>query len=362
MKYLKFTKPVLGFLMIVSFFLSCKPRQRSPGYESLKSTPIRDMVLIYDGGAHRTIKWDKNHFAPYVSLENKRGKTDWLFDGFLFLEIHDGTRGFASYYKDLAARKIEWTKLVDNYFTEGNAIMALNDHITDVLANNKIAKYKKRKIVITLPEPIPNQKDWGEINGNVMDFSRQADRLTACKWFVDYVIESFKRANPNNLELAGFYWVAEEATNSRDLVKDVSSYVNAKGHQLYWIPYFNSDGYNEWEKLGFNQAFYQPNYFFKEDRQISQIETACEDALKYGMSMEMEFDDRALSSNGWGYRMRDYIRTFDKYKVWDTMEVAYYQGGDAFYKLYHSANPDDKELYYYLANIIAKRQKIRNLR
>ena len=90
---------------------------------------------------------------------------------------------------------------------------------------------------------------------------------------------------------------------------------------------------------------------------ISQIEKACEDALKYGMSMEMEFDDRALAKNGWGYRMRDYIRVFDEYKVWDTMEVAYYQGGDAFYKLFHSDNPEDNELYNYLAEIIAKRQK-----
>ena len=63
---------------------------------------IRDMVLIYDGGAHRTIRWDKEHFTPYVSVKNENGTTDWLFDGFLFLEIHDGTRGFASYHEDLA--------------------------------------------------------------------------------------------------------------------------------------------------------------------------------------------------------------------------------------------------------------------
>lgn len=315
------------------------------------------MVLIYDGGAHRDIKWDKDHFAPYVSLENDKGAKDWLFDGFLFLEIHDGTRGFASYYKELPARKIEWTNLVDNYFRDGNAIMALNDQIEETLNKSTKKSFTKRKIVVTVPEPIPNQTDWGEINGKQMDFSKQEDRLAACKWFIDYVIESFNKANPENLDLAGFYWVAEEATNSRDLVTDVIEYSNSKGHKLYWIPYFNSDGFNEWEKLGFNQAFYQPNYFFNEDRQISQIEKACEDALKYGMSMEMEFDDRALAKNGWGYRMRDYIRVFDEYKVWDTMEVAYYQGGDAFYKLFHSDNPEDNELYNYLAEIIAKRQK-----
>lgn len=346
----KFARHLLLLLLSASAltFQSCT---------TTKSTTIRDMILIYDGGAHRSIKWDKDHFAPYVSLENEKGSKDWLFDGFLFLEIHDGTRGFASYYKDLAARKVEWTNLVDNYFREGNAIMALNDQIAEVLDKSTKKSFSKRKIVVTVPEPIPNQTDWGEINGKQMDFSKQEDRLAACKWFMDYVIESFNKANPKHLELAGFYWVAEEATNSRDLVKDVADYSNEKGHKLYWIPYFNSDGYNEWEELGFDQAFYQPNYFFKDDRPISQIEQACENALKYGMSMEMEFDDRALAKHGWGYRMKDYIRVFDEYNVWDTMEVAYYQGGDAFYKLFYSDNSEDNELYMQLARIIAKRQK-----
>lgn len=348
---LKFLHKHTLLLLIITagfIFQSCSQKQ---------DLTIRDMVLIYDGGAHRSIQWDKEHFAPYVSLENEESKVDWLFDGFLFLEIHDGTRGFASYYKDLAARKVEWTALIDNYFREGNAIMALNSQISDMRDISSSKKYSKRKIVLTVPEPIPNQTDWGMINDKEMDFSKQEDRLEAVKWYIDYAVESFDKANPSNLELAGFYWVAEEATNSRDLVNQVADYANEKGGKLYWIPYFNSDGFNEWEELGFDQAFYQPNYFFSEDRPISQIEKACEDAMKYGMSMEMEFDDRALAKHGWGYRMKDYIRIFDQYEVWDKMEVAYYQGGDAFYKLYHSNDPQDNELYMKLAKIIADRQK-----
>lgn len=349
---LKITRKLILPLLLLSvgfIFQSCTAK---------KSLTIRDMVLIYDGGAHRNIKWDKEHFAPYVSLDNENGKKDWLFDGFLFLEIHDGTRGFATGYKKLAARKVEWANLIDNYFRDGNAIMALNSQVSEVLENSSTKKYSKRKVVITVPEPIPNQADWGEIDGKTMDFSIKEDRMEAIKWFIDYAKESFKKANPKYLELAGFYWVAEEATNSRDLVKDVADYTNKHGCKLYWIPYYNSDGFNEWEKLGFDQAFYQPNYFFSEERPISQIKKACEDALKYGMSMEMEFDERALAKSGWGYRMKDYIRIFEEYKVWDKMEVAYYQGGDAFYKLYHSANPEDNQLYMQLAKIIAKRQRM----
>jgi len=55
--------------------------------------------------------------------------------------------------------------------------------------------------------------------------------------------------------------------------------------------------------------------------------------------------------------MKDFIQVFEQYEVWDKMEVANYQGGDAFYKLSHSSNPVDNELYMQLANIIANRQK-----
>ena len=159
----------LSLLLITTGFMiqSCTSQQ---------DLTVRDMVLIYEGGAHRSIKWDKDHFAPYVSLEREDGTRDWLFDGFLFLEIHDGTRGFASGYKDLATRKVEWTNLIDTYFREGNAIMALNDQIAEVLETKSAKNFTKRKVVITVPEPIPNQTDWGEIDGKAMDFSKQEDQ------------------------------------------------------------------------------------------------------------------------------------------------------------------------------------------
>ncbi|MDD4115874.1 MAG: DUF4855 domain-containing protein, partial [Massilibacteroides sp.] len=141
-----------------------------------------------------------------------------------------------------------------------------------------------------------------------------------------------------------------------DLAKDVSNYIHEKGYNFYWIPYFRSDGHAEWEKLGFDRAYYQPNYFFKDDIPISQIEETCQTAIDNGMSLEMEFDERALAKTGWGYRLEDYIRVFGNFGALDSMSIAYYQGGDAFYRLYHSENKEDNKLYHKLANIIAKRK------
>ena len=125
----------------------------------------RDMVLIYSGGQHRSHVWNKDKLTPYVSMEDEKGNFHWLFDGFLFLEIHNGNgRGFASYYQKQAARKLEWKKLLDDYFTPGLNICALNDAIEAARKENP-KNFTKRKIVLGMPEPIPNVDYWGGIDG-----------------------------------------------------------------------------------------------------------------------------------------------------------------------------------------------------
>ncbi len=321
----------------------------------------KDMVLIYAGGAHRKV-WDKEKFAPYVSMKNEKGKPQWLFDGFLFLEITNGQgRGFASYYEKKGARKQEWTKLIEDYFTPGKIICALNESIGDARRINP-KKFSKKKVVIGLPEPIPNQKDWGEAGGKSLDFSKADDRLTACQWFVDYAISKFNEAHLDNLELSGFYWIAEEATNSRDLAHKVGDYVRSKDLNFNWIPYFKSDGFKEWRTLGFDIAYLQPNYFFNEKVPLQRLDDACKLAAENGMCMEMEFDERALKEKGFGYRLEDYMNAFDKHDVFKYLPIAYYQGNTAFYDLFHSNVPEDNQLYLKLANRIAERQKMKKLK
>lgn len=254
---------------IVAGFCSCKSPTTGSDTDAAEQTgvktgEIRDMVLIYNGGAHRTVVWNEEKFEPYVSaLDADRETNNWLFDGFLFLEIHDGTHSFASGYRPTPARKEHWIGLMEGYMTNGNGIKALNSCLEKAKKKCK-DPLRKRKIVISLPEPIPNQKDWGELDGKQLDFSNDGDRITACKWYIDYIIRQFKTADMKNVELAGFYWLAEEATNTRTFVNEVADYIHSKKYSFYWIPYFNSDGYNEWKSLGFDQAFLQPNHFFND--------------------------------------------------------------------------------------------------
>lgn len=315
-----------------------------------------DLVLIYDGGVHRSIHWNKEHFAPYVSAKVE-GEENWLFDGFLFLEIHDGQgRGFASGYQSLAARKTEWENLLENYFAKGNGIHALNEQIKEIQKAGRVTgEFEKRKVVLCIPEPIPNQIDWGQLDGRPLQFFKKEDRIDACKWYIDYAEQLFENASFEYVELVGFYWLAEEATNSRNLARDVADYVYEKEYDFYWIPYFNSDGYSEWRNLGFNVPYYQPNYFFNESIPYSRLQEACDRGHKFQMNMEIEFDERALNDNGWGYRLMDYLDVYEKNGFFDSLKVAYYQGGDAFYKLSQSEKQDDFALYQRIVQLITRR-------
>ena len=164
----------------------------SCGGSKVGRAPVRDLVLIYDGGEHRTVKWNAGQFADYVATD---GETpEWLFDGFLFLEIHSGTGlSYASGYTPTPARKQDWITLIDKYLTPGRDIAALNECV-GTMRERIPGPFHRRKIVLSLPEPIPGQTDWGEIDGRNLDFNDDADRTAACIWYIDLLIERFTAA------------------------------------------------------------------------------------------------------------------------------------------------------------------------
>ncbi|MBQ8098247.1 MAG: DUF4855 domain-containing protein [Bacteroidaceae bacterium] len=355
-------KIILTILLLMGLAAPLSAQDASTAANSLPTSPsgyapkgsISDMVLIYHGGTHRKETWDPELFKPYVYAERDGGKGDWLWDGFLFLEIFDGQRcGFASGYRPTPATKADWLMLLDKLFTPGHAIYGLDLCIQQ--AQKVCGKLpKKRQIVIALPEPIPNQKNWGEIDGRALDFSVTADRIAACKWYIDRIVERFKQAKLKNVELAGYYWLAEEATNTRDFVSTIADYIHLGKKQFYWIPYFMSDGYSTWRELGFDKAYLQPNHFFNDKIPDSRIDEACRLGQKYHMSMEFEFDRNALDKSA--SRMEAYIDGFERNGVFRETDLAYYQGGDGVWALFHG-NADNRALYYRLANLIAERQK-----
>lgn len=318
---------------------------------------IVDMVLIYHGGTAR-LPYTKEQIKPYVYRDNPDGGIDWLFDGFLFLEFrtYQGHAYIQEFFnrEPNRARKREWQWLLDKNFELGKGISALNS-VLDSLSNEGFTPQRKRKVVISLPEPMSGQKDWGELNGNLLDFSVDGDRLLALKWYIDETVKKFNSGGYNHLELAGFYWTKENDELTERLIQPVSDYLNNQNYILNWIPNWGPNRGKNWRNYNFNAAYIQPNTFFSSGSS-SKLPIVCTYASLYKMGLEVEFD-WDISKPAYVQKLHDYFDAFEKYKVLEKSAIAYYEGGRVFYTLSKDEGELQKAVFKRLCDIIAERQR-----
>ena len=343
----------------------------------VKDVTASDIVLFYAGGQVGGYV-DTDYVRDYVSYIDRDGNENWLFTGFLLLQIRDVGENsarvtFTPGMKDIdgtylqSATQADWMKLIDYYFSEGHCVDAI-DRVVEEAVQRMGRPARKHQVIISIPDPMPYKYPmsklggtayWGIVDGKVTDFSKDEDRFAACRWFVDEVISRFRCGKYKNVELAGFYWITEEAQAGGSLLPEISRYVHSRGYSLTWIPYFQAPGYARWKEMGFDKAWYQPNYFFYNVPE-TQLETACGQALANGMAMEMEFDERANAVPAWGkeslaYKLRAYMDAFKEFGPWEKCQLAYYQGTKALRSLKDSSDPRDIVLYQDLCDFIAKR-------
>ncbi len=332
--------------------------------------PPNDMVLIYGGAGHRK-DYTQEEIDTYVRYTNRDGKQSWMFDGFLLLEIFDLKNdisyvyGYKKYGHFLpSALQKDW-KHVLNYYMCKDGILDMIEHSIREGIKQMGKPDKKRQIYIGIPEPIVHlygddtkttTKYWGFVDGKFLDFSDDAQRLEACKWYIDTARKMFKSKKYKNLELSGFYWVAEDSNTTHQLIKSTGEYLKKEGFAHVWIPYFNAPGYDKWNEYGFTLAYHQPNYFFQNKLTSDRVTTAINMAKKAGLHMEMEFDERALEGQGgFGQRLRDYMRLFKEGGAWENMCLTYYQSNKALHDLKVSGNEKDKALYYDFCDFVTLR-------
>lgn len=349
------TLKILGFSSLLAAGLAFGSPAAAQSYQT--ADDVQDLALIYQGGSHR-LDWTVDEFRPYVVHEFADGTKDWLFDGFLFLEFKNGSgRHYTVGYEKLNARKGEWAWLLDRIFEQGKSLSALDACITEEIAELGKPGFK-HQIVLGLPEAILDQKDWGELDGRVLDFSKEEDQLAATRWYIDELMKRFKAAKYKNLELSGFYWVAETNSHCGELTVPISEYIHSLGKLFYWIPYWQSKGAGEWKALGFDVAYQQPNHFFNHSIPDSRLDDACAFAREHGMAMEFEFDEKATADreNSSYARMKAYIDHFEKNDVFNSSALAYYCGNRGVLTLHESKNPADHALMDRLARLIQMRR------
>ncbi|MGE8292228.1 MAG: DUF4855 domain-containing protein [Sphingobacterium sp.] len=322
---------------------------------------ISDMALIYHGGSQR-IANNNEQMKPYVFRDNG-GKPEFLFDSFLFLEITTTLNGqLYDFGVEVPYAKVpgkaEWIWLLDQTFAEGRGPDAI-EHTIDSLVQKGYAPPTKRKVVFSIPNPIYGNKSWGMIDNKAMDMSKLEDRFKAARWYVEQVQERWKKKNYKYIELEGYYWVHEtiDSHNQDDvLIKQVSDLVKSEKKDFVWIPYNWAEGAERWKEMGFTRAYQQPNYFFDLKSELWILQRGIDFAKEKGLQLEFEFDDR-VSEEGYRKHFYDYVEKFEESGVWDNQEVAYYEGGGAWYRMSISKKTEMMKMAKTLGDIIVERQK-----
>ena len=343
-------------LLMIGVFITTEVCAQPPRGGYLQ-TDIRDLVLIYQGGVHR-MDFTVDQLRPYIVHENRFGKRDWLFDGFLFLEFDSG-KGFSFELRASAplAKKEDWAWLIDRHFASGKGISALDECVGQEIEKMGAPSFR-HKVVIGLPEPPLGQKDWGELDGRKLDFSNDSDRILACKWYIDLLYNRFQKMGYKNIDLSGFYWMSEKALQSRPVTKALGEYIHEKEKLFYWIPYYTAQGYSEWKESGFDAAYIQPTYFWNKKIKDDRVDRACELAYTYHMGLEMEFDMAASvkSKNQLRDRGLHYMESFRKNGVYRSSSIAYYEGGAGVYNFSKATELEDRIFIDTLAWFIQQRR------
>lgn len=350
----------LGLLAIAGLFtfvVGCKKSTTPPETTIPSVSRTSDMVLIYYGGQQRPV-YNTSQLKHYIFRENG-DQFDWLFDNFLFLEIKADINGKAYDFGSatsytLKPTKAEWEWLIYKNFSSTYGPSAI-EKVLDSLDRKGHKVPSKRKITFGIPAPIIGTQ-WGAIDKQELDFNKNEDRLKAVKWYVDQTIAQFKAKNYKYLELDGFYWIPESASTDLPMMKLAVDYVHQTNHKIYWIPYNYAPNADKWKEAGFDIAYQQSNYFFELDKSIYIMSRALNFAKDNGMSMEMEFNAKIFQP-GFLKLFYDYIDLYDKYGVWDSPSVAYYEGGGAWMQMATTKDPDVFKAYNDLADIVARRQK-----
>lgn len=390
-------------------------------YESARTAvpALADMTLCYGGDPERVpYAWTKERWRSHAVYTDADGNDHWFFDSFLALETattHGGNRYIYSIANTstYSAGRAQWEQQLDYWFDSTNGFQALDDCIDEAIATAGPYPHK-RYVVFSLPDPIycrqfedksSSTTYWGSINGVTLDFRYTEERIKAYKWMINQVRARFAAKNYKHIELAGFYILSENLSETYNgqykefttVLPAVGQYCKDLHEGLYWIPYGYSistatpghdNAIKNWEQYKFTAAVLQPNIYWDDTRR--DWEKTCKTFISdEGLGMELEFEG-SHGEGGWSTpgdltrtnasiletlrtnnapdgtakgqpnpqatrnknRFRAYMTNCKEYYIYGNRMVVLYSGTNGLHELATSTDAADKTLYYELGEFI----------
>lgn len=343
-------RPGTLITILMVFYLGSSPvAARTAAAQTL---PPR-WILVYAGGVGRPSYSVHDFVHMMTALDTSGTPAKWLMTGAMFLDIRAASgRGFATWAIKPRANGADWEAYVDSLLGANGVITRLDSAVG--LAEASIgALGHPYPVVVMIPYPDPAE-DSMIFQGVTYQPSRGGDRLSLVHAYVDDVRSEFSKRRYRHVTLQAFYWLNEAIPTAADRVflPSLSAVIHKEGFQFYWIPYYRSPGSDRWRSLGFDQAWYQPNYFFHLDVGMLRVDSAMRTADSLGLGIELEFDGRLLTSPAFASRLTPYIATLRLHPDLLSRPIALYDGGGGLLELAVTKDPRIRSIYDSLVAVL----------
>ena len=331
--------------LIASFPVATLAAQSSP-------LPTR-WILTYAGGPKRP-KYTVDDYVHMISVVDTQGlPLSWLGTGVLYLEVWASSgRAFATWAEHPWANGSDWQTYLDTLFKSGANLTRLDSAVSAV--SGRIGSLGSAfPVAVMIPYP-DTAIDTLRFGGRLYHPGVPSDRLALVGAWVDSVTTRFRASHYRNLELTGIYWLQEQASHGDvSFLPQVAAAVHEHSLKFLWIPYYMSNGYWRWRELGFDEAWYQPNYFFQLRAGPLRADTAMHVADSLGMGIELEFDGRLISDGRYENRLLPYIIGLWMHPDLRARPVAIYDGAGALLDASRSRDARIHDAYEQLVDALA---------
>ena len=344
--------PVVG-LVGVGAFLATRPL-----LGQAPSRPSR-WVLVYAAAppatAARYPRYTADDFIRLVAVLDSGGRPRaWLTTGAIFLQLNAPSgRVFTNWVGGPPATGADWRAYAESLLTATGPIARL-DSALEWVAGTLGSPAEPYRVAVMIPYPAVTL-DTLRYGGRLYRLWEPADAAALTTAYIGDVTDLFTHRGFRNVVLDGYYWLHESVEGKEaGVVAAVAASVHRARSRLVWIPFYQAPGAAAWRRLGFDDAWLQPNYFFTLTLPALRLDSAFTQARALGMGIELEFDQRLLSDARYADRLLPYLdRLGGTPELWQR-SLALYEGGGALLQLSQSRDPRQRALYRQLAQLLGE--------
>lgn len=301
---------------------------------------IRNMLLVFTGANGQRGTWSQSDFLPMIAYTPQNGQAvARMFDSMLF-----------SPYGTMTDTQTGWQAYLQDLFTQGQQLSALDAAVAQQNQALGTPGYKE-KVMLTLPYPAYGDGVWGQANGKNLDFNGSNSdpnalsvREAALAWYLQTLMGDWNSAQFQNLQFTGLYWQNEQVGYDRpgevSLIQNAAELTHQNGFPLFWIPFYDASGVDDWQSAGFDAAYLQPNLIEQgAGADTSRLQNTEQYASQNGLGLEIELIDGALYNTGVQSQYFATLNQFAQDHFAGNIAHTYYAGSKLLVEAANSTNP-----------------------